>query len=601
MLFTRNLKSKSKAGHEATRQWRKHWLFGMLWLSSLLLARQPATTAPQQPKAQSFRISGTIVDAITGAILSHARISVAPVTKRDDLRSVITGEDGQFSFDGLQRGKYSLIAQHRGYLTQAFNQHDQYASAVAVGPDIESEHLVFRMRPDASITGKVLDESNEPVRDARVMAFSTFIQAGTLGTHLRSFAVTDDQGHYRFSHLPPGRYYVAVSARPWYGRPQWEQQEENAADAADNQDSADSEDGKNEDQTPKGAVALKTQRPATPPPNKEVDVAYPTTFYPNVTDSGSASQLVLAPGQKFVADFTLYAVPALHVLLPRRDYKPERGNFNLKQLLFNTYLLPVGAQTTQLAGHRALIVGIAPGTYILEQTASENGKASTLVSREVELASDGEIDTARDRLLVPVIGTVKAEAPGAASVSGSAQLRDRRSGRIFSVPIGAGGSFEFTNGILPGSYDIAVAAPTGNVIKSLSAENAKVNGATLQIPGTGVVNLTIVMTQGVGRVDGVALKDGKPFAGAMMVLVPEDPGHNFGLFRRDQSDSDGSFTLNSALPGNYTVVAIENGWDLEWFNPEALKPYLAGGTAIQLHSKENLNVKVSVQIAGGAD
>lgn len=194
MLFTRNLKSKSKAGHEATRQWRKRWLFGMLWLSSLLLARQPATTAPQQPKAQSFRISGTIVDAITGAILSHARISVAPVTKRDDLRSVITGEDGQFSFDGLQRGKYSLIAQHRGYLTQAFNQHDQYASAVAVGPDIESEHLVFRMRPDASITGKVLDESNEPVRDARVMAFSTFIQAGTLGTHLRSFAVTDDQG-----------------------------------------------------------------------------------------------------------------------------------------------------------------------------------------------------------------------------------------------------------------------------------------------------------------------------------------------------------------------------------------------------------------------
>ena len=569
----------------------------MLCWSSLLLAQQPARNAPQQPKAQTFRISGTIVDATTGTILSHARISVAPVIKRDDLRSVITGEDGRFSFDGLERGKYSLIAQHRGYLTQAFNQHDQYSSAVAVGPDIESDQLVFRMRADASITGKIMDESNEPVRDARVMAFSTLIQGGTQGTFLRSFAVTDDQGRYRFSHLPPGRCYVAVSARPWYERPQFEQQEENA-DVADNQNSTDSEDGKNGDQTSTGAVALKTQRPAIPPPNKELDVAYPTTFYPDVTDSGSASQIVLAPGQKFVADFTLYAVFALHVLLPRRDYKSERGNFDLKQLLFNTYLLPMMGQTTQTAGQRVAIGGIAPGTYILEQTEWENGKSSTLVSREVELTSDGEIDTARDRLLVPVIGTVKAEAPGAASISGSAQLRDRRSGRIFSVPIGAGGSFEFKNSILPGSYDVAVAAPAGNVIKSLSAENAKVTGATLQIPGTGVVNLTVVMTQGVGRVDGVALKDGKPFAGAMMVLLPEDPGHNFELFRRDQSDSDGTFTLNSTLPGNYTVVAIENGWDLEWFNPEALKPYLAGGTAVQLHSKENLNVKVNVQIAG---
>jgi len=36
------------------------------------------------------------------------------------------------------------------------------------------------------------------------------------------------------------------------------------------------------------------------------------------------------------------------------------------------------------------------------------------------------------------------------------------------------------------------------------------------------------------------------------------------LVRRDQSDSDGIFTLHSVVAGQYTVVAISDGWDLEW-------------------------------------
>ena len=33
-----------------------------------------------------------------------------------------------------------------------------------------------------------------------------------------------------------------------------------------------------------------------------------------------------------------------------------------------------------------------------------------------------------------------------------------------------------------------------------------------------------------------------------------------GLIRRDQSDSDGSFALRDVVPGQYTVVAIQDGW-----------------------------------------
>lgn len=85
------------------------------------------------------------------------------------------------------------------------------------------------------------------------------------------------------------------------------------------------------------------------------------------------------------------------------------------------------------------------------------------------------------------------------------------------------------------------------------------------------------------------------------MLVPQDPGHNLDFIRRDQSDSDGSFTLNYALPGNYTVIAIENGWDLEWLKAETLNPYLREGTGVQVHSRETLNIKVKVQTTGAAE
>jgi hypothetical protein len=54
------------------------------------------------------------------------------------------------------------------------------------------------------------------------------------------------------------------------------------------------------------------------------------------------------------------------------------------------------------------------------------------------------------------------------------------------------------------------------------------------------------------------------------------------LFRRDQSNSDGSFSLNEVVPGNYTLVAIDNGWTLEWAKREVIGPYLAHGTKVEI-------------------
>jgi hypothetical protein len=90
----------------------------------------------------------------------------------------------------------------------------------------------------------------------------------------------------------------------------------------------------------------------------------------------------------------------------------------------------------------------------------------------------------------------------------------------------------------------------------------------------------ITVGEGTARIDGFARKDGKGFSGAMIVLVPKHAANLEALARRDQSDSDGSFSLPNVVPGQYTIVAIEDGWELDWSLPGALARYLPGGTAV---------------------
>src|SRR5476651_1021845 len=85
-----------------------------------------STVVLAQPAIRSdFKIDGRLVDIQTNQPVARARVAVASVTQRDAFTTVITAEDGLFSFSGLKAGKYSLSAQAHGYVFQSFNQHDQ--------------------------------------------------------------------------------------------------------------------------------------------------------------------------------------------------------------------------------------------------------------------------------------------------------------------------------------------------------------------------------------------------------------------------------------------------------------------------------------------
>lgn len=211
-------------------------------------------------------------------------------------RSMETGGDGLFAFDGVAEGKYRLSASKRGYLPQAYEQHDNFSTAIVVGTGLESEGLIFKVVPQAIISGVVTDEHGDPVRRAEVRLFKDEDRAGIRSTLQRQTAMTDDRGVYELARIDPGNYYVVVSGHPWY-----------ALSVSHGQ--------LNEKQD---------EDPASP-----LDVAYPTTFYPQATDSEDATPIPIRGGERIQADVTLNAQQAFHIRIPL-PAKDQEGGFSLE-------------------------------------------------------------------------------------------------------------------------------------------------------------------------------------------------------------------------------------------------------------------------------
>ena len=537
-------------------------------------SNQPALPPSVQ---QGYRIAGVVVNWATGQPVAGASVAIAPTTQgteRDISHSVTTGADGRFAFAGLSRGKYSLMAAAHGFMLQGFERHGMYATAIVAGPDLDSEHLVFRLQPDASVEGQVTDENNDPVQNAMVRLFEQSREEGRQRTVPMNQGQTDDQGQFRIGHLEPGTYYLAVSARPWYAQNSRVilRRKSNDPDA--------------ETQAAQEAAAL--------------DVTYPLTFYPGSADSAGASPIVLHPGERVTADVVMRAVPALHLKI-RTSNSGSAGMVGfprVSQRIFDGYLDSVfNAPESSIEPGIVEIAGLAPGHYVIEMPGSKgaNDKGANREGyREVDLAGDLEVNANDSSGFVTVAGSVLFEGAPPVPKGLAMQLSNQETGEYLGSEIRDKGQFEF-EGIKPGRYTVALQGSGGYFLRKMSVTGAKLTGRTLEIGANSSVHIAVTVGRGVAQVDGVALRAGQPFAGAMIVLVPRDAANNSPLFRRDQSDSDGSFTLPNVVPGQYTVLALANGWELEWGNPAVLQPYLQGGEAVQITGDGKLQIEVQVQ------
>ena len=527
-----------------------------------LVAPQCLAQSPPAPKATgSYSISGVVVSTVTGQPLDRAEVSLHNPGGESLVAQTTTGQDGRFAFYHLPASKFALSASRRGYIGMAYDEHEGYSTAIVTGEGLKSDGLTFRLPPRAVIRGIVSDDSGDPVQQARVSLYRVDLRTG-LGNIVRAGnTTTDDTGAYEFAHLDAGNYYIAVMATPWYAsRPQARH------DAAGN---------------------LLPEDQHSP-----LDVAYPTTFYADVTDSDSATPIPVKAGDQVQVNLTMHAVPAVHLSV-QMPVSAGRG-FAMPQLTEEIFGQTEGSPAAMAYGWRGRqsnseadatieLSGVAPGHYSVEL----HGGGDSSRSAAIDASNDARIDLSQSAGIADVSGKV-------AMASGE-QLPERLSVSLRAADGRFGGSDRVNDdgtftlqGVSPGSYEVWVNAPgTSLAVTHLTATGASTEGNIVKI-GTAPVVVSASLVEGSATLTGFASRDGKPASGVMVLLVPRNAASEREMFRRDQSDSDGSFQLNRVVPGQYTLIAIEDGWTLDWARPEVITHYLQNGLKLIVpsHTKD---------------
>jgi len=518
------------------------------YLALLCAAQQPPPT---------FKIAGHVVHHQGNRPVRNARVTIIMVEHPDRTLTAVSEESGEFSFFGLPAAKYQLRVEYRG-ASQLYQQTDEFSTAIVVGAALDSEHIVFPLDSPAGISGTVIDGDGDPVSGAMVYLFGRTVSRGLSQTEMKGQTNTTLAGNFHFGHLSPGSYYVAAAGRPWYARSRSQIQ----------------------------PVTVEGSANPPPEPPSELDVAFPLTYYPASTTPEGAAPLTLEEGAKAEIQLTLNAVPALHAGWDGIQTQPDQFiSANLVQAGPGGMPVPVQSMTTPNG-----IEGMAPGNYILNAFSIVQNRQSELGSQAVGLAGDSTIHL-NEATKTSIRGIVQFD--GEIPENLSLWLGDVANGSVSFEPIAKDRSFSIPQ-IQPGRYSLLMGNTNEFYIQKIAVKGAAFADGVLEVAPGAQIELVITAAKGMTKIDGTVVHGKTPVPGAMVLVIPQD-STRAKYIPRDQSDSDGTFTLNQVPPGRYMLVAIQNGRNLAYAEPAVIAPYLPQGQVIDVPLPKDAKVEIEVQ------
>ncbi|MCZ2076976.1 MAG: carboxypeptidase-like regulatory domain-containing protein [Bryobacterales bacterium] len=222
-------------------------------------------------------VSGQIVNLVTGVAVGTAALTLSSTSQSYTTRSDL---QGRFTFESVAPGSYRLTGEREGYLTHEYGYRwssgagvastlrRRYPTAIShaglpltLRPGHRIKDLLFKLTPESTIRGRVVDDRNEPVVGAFIHVRREGYKAGA--RHLVSAqnafgdvsGSTDASGEYRLDKLHPGAYFISAHI-----------------------------------------MDVKNIAPADP--QREAEEKLVSTFYPNSIDPSGAAAVGVFPGQE---------------------------------------------------------------------------------------------------------------------------------------------------------------------------------------------------------------------------------------------------------------------------------------------------------------
>jgi protocatechuate 3,4-dioxygenase beta subunit len=460
-------------------------------------------------------IEGQVLNGATGEPLKKVAVLLQNLDNksRDQLSTAVTGSGGQFALKDIEPGRYQLSADRNGFLRQGYGSHgqDREPTTLTLGPGQRMQNIVFKLTPQAVITGRVVDEDGEPVANVAVQTLRNGYMQGKRQLMPGVAAQSNDLGEYRIHGLSPGKYYVTATVH--------------------NQLS----------------MALTT-----------AEETYLPVYYPGTTDIATAIPLDVSGGSEMRGiDLTLRRAQTVRV----RGRIPDLPRGTAVRLIprGSPLVFMGGGQVGQINSPEGdfEIRGVTPGSYVMVVDSHRS------IHLAVEVGNAG-VDGITVAIPPPanIQGQIRLDGQGEINFGAlqvSLQLRDPMPVGTPGGPVKPDGSFTFENETSE-RYDVSVRfLPAGYYLKSARLSDQEVLESGFTTSG-GTAKLDLVISSAGGQLDGV-VTDGKqqPAKAATVALIPEaERQSRLALFKIAATDQNGHYSIQGIAPGSYKVYAFED-------------------------------------------
>jgi len=500
-------------------------------------------------------IRGRVFAADTGKPLRRARITVRAPELGQDPRQTSTNADGRYEIKDLPAGRYTLTVNRAGYLQLQYGQRRplEQGKPLQVLDRQMVDNVDFSLPRMSVITGRVLDEMNEPVAGAQVFAMrSTYFEgkrrlvpAGGGGPGSQQ---TDDAGQFRILGLPPGTYYLRANMRDTWSV------------------------------TENGV---------------EVTFGYAPTYFPMTPNPGDAKRITVGVGQELSNnDISLIPGRAANISGTAFDShgRPLAGqSVGLSQETRGPYMgmfMSAGSGTVNPDG-TFLIKNVPPGDYKLMARASgeQGAEAATM-----PIAMNG-VDVDNVSLTTAAGGAIRGTVTIEPGVSDEVSRdRVRVLARIIDgdydprmAPPGGGvdngrvkDDWSFAIADIHGAVRLRVNTPDGWAVKAIYQGDREIGETPFELrSGEEISNIQIVLTNRVTSVNGQVSDDkGAPLADGTVIVFTSDAEkwtEGSRYVRSARPDQQGQVQIRGLPAGEYLAVAVDYVEEGMWNDPEYLE------------------------------
>jgi protocatechuate 3,4-dioxygenase beta subunit len=533
----------------------------LILISAALLAiafqDKPDEQAKPAVEEKKASIEGTVVDAASGRPLKDVSVMSLRTTADGSRTGATTDETGHYILKNLEAGRHMLLARHPRYALRMYGSRSRPTRGtpltLAAGQTLKG--IDFNLQLNAVISGKVVDEEGEPLKDVMVCALTSTYQRGRRQYAPTDTATTNDLGEFRVSNIAEGKYLV---------------------------------------------VAIPTKQEGGKPAEDGTEPAYLPTFYPNSSEALSAAPVTVSAGTEAGGtDIQLIKVKAVRV---KGKVRGMTAGQRLSVRLFQKNagmleMMSARGGVVKPADGSFEITAVTPGSYVLRvMDLSAFRSGGVTIPLEV---GDKPISGVTVEVVTPPDLSGEIVFDGEASQKPSFQgqrimLEAIDGGAMPSMTNAAqGGTFQLKE-VSPGKYFVRVMPiPEGSYVSSVTLGSQRMGDEGLEIGTAGGAKLEIKLRPGAAQVEGtVQDAEGKPVSGAGVALIPKSKSHLLHQFF--PTDQNGAFRFKTVTPEDYLLLAVEDSGMGDFFDPEFLKLYESKGEKITL--KENDRKGVALKL-----